>query len=138
MQKCRDTPALVGDLFLQSRQTDEDVIRPAVRTRTGHRRPEIRQLHEERLNVRAGQPQRRGPGLFGGRALDSQQSLTLRPRPNLERRFDDDAQRTQRTAVQLGHIVAGHVLHDLAAALDERAVHAGNADADQEITHRPL
>ena len=66
---------------------------------------------------------------------DGHEPLLVRHRPQLERRLHDDAERAVRADEELGQVVAGHVLHDLAAAAHERAVGGDDRESDEEIAH---
>ena len=50
----------------------------------------------------------------------------------------DDAEGPQGAGEQLGEVVAGHVLDDLAAGLRHRAVGEHHFDADDQISHRTV
>src|SRR5205809_3458833 len=54
-------------------------------------------------------------------------------RKNLEGCGHDYTQRTQRTIVQLHHVVAAHVLDHAAASAGKRAVGQRDADSDQKV-----
>jgi hypothetical protein len=55
-----------------------------------------------------------------------------------EVRLGDDAQSTQGTGEQLGEVVAGHVLDDLAAGLRHRAIGEHHLYTDDQIPDRAV
>ena len=98
---------------------------------SSHLEPERRDLARHHAERGLG----RGLDRTGG---DHHRVLARRPRPDLEGRLDDHAERAERADVELREVVAGDVLDHAPAAADERAVGADHADAEQQVAHAAL
>jgi hypothetical protein len=68
--------------------------------------------------------------------LEAQRGLGHRARQHLERHLEHDAERAQAARDQAGDVVAGDVLHDLAAEAQHLAAAVEQLDAEHEVAHR--
>ena len=67
--------------------------------------------------------------------LEAQAGLGRRPRQHLQRHLDDQAQGAQAAGHRPGHVVAGHVLHHLAAETQQIATAVDHPQTEHEIPH---
>ena len=88
-----------------------------------------------------GQVQKTGSSLYcrvQAREISNECAGLRLQRSDLQRRFDYYPQSAQRSGVELVQVVAGNVLHHLAAGLGLDAVGAQHADADKPVSRRAV
>jgi hypothetical protein len=130
-EQARQLGHLPVNLLRDAVEPDQQAGAAAVAQRP--QRLAVGQLDGGREQIGAEQGAGGGARILHASEARDHEPVHVRPRAELERRLDQHAERAAGADVELGQIVARHVLHDLAAAPHEAAVGRDHGEADDQV-----
>jgi hypothetical protein len=131
-----DTSALIRHLLRDTSETDDETIWASLALL--FQRIEIRQLKKGGLQFRAQETQRQFHCLLSRGESEREYRLGFRPRTDFECGFDNHPKSAERTTVELGQVIASHILDHAPTAFNHRAIRLDDFEADEEVADRPL